>query len=417
MGQAGVLVFFSMMMISFSSFGEEREIPMSVNPSASGEAISNVPASGNITRSWKKDMVIKIHNSCYGTNLRQTSNPLAPSSIIHADLQLKVGTETYDIKVKYPAAVVTHAGMTNSGNKISPMDSSLYSISKGSQKIDLTAGIYGNTIVLKTAIPSTASVGEAGGISTTTRTVELVGKSFVQEVTNCNGGPVYGSYGHSSHTATYACGDYMGKNGPLTTTDVGGISNDQSQIEFSVSFPGETGFCGGYWSPLMLFFSDARPQFNNVSDFPLIPGLKTMWPEKGAPGFFLALDRDHSGKIDKKDELFGDNKTQENGFEVLKKLDSNNDGYIDKNDSVFKDLVLWNDVNGDGKSQKKELSKLSLKVERISLNYNDKKVEPLGKFAEARQFSSFTFKSDGKIKEGEVIDIWLAPAHELLSQK
>lgn len=395
----------------------DRETPISVNPSASGESMSIVPASGNVTRSWKATTIIKIHNSCYGTNLRSVRNPLSPTSVIHSTLNLAIGSETYQIKVSYPAFLVTAQGVTGSGGsgKISPMSSEKYSISEGSKKISMSAGIYGNTVVLNTSIPSLATV-NSSGVVTSDRTVELVGKSFVQEVTNC-GAPLDPTvYGHTAFPVI-DCGQYMGKNGPLSVSESVVVASDQSQIDIKVSFPGQNGFCGGYYSPLMLFFDSSRPRFENVSDFPLVPGFRTWWPEKGAPGYFLAWDRNQSGDIDKKDELFGDSKDAENGFESLRPLDSNKDNWIDNKDELFSKLKLWRDENGDGLSQKGELRSLSEKVERISLRYSNKKVAPLGKNAEAREFSTFTYKVGSKIKTGEIIDIWLAPAQLRLSQK
>src|SRR5207253_11090393 len=164
-------------------------------------------------------------------------------------------------------------------------------------------------------------------------------------------GAVWGSYEWSSYVPTYGCGEFMGKTGTLTAS-VGGIavSTDTSNIEINVSYPGQTGFCGGYWSPLMVFFDDQRPNFDNSSKFPLNPGGETMWPKADHPGWFVSLDRDGNGLIDKKNELFGENEAEAtaNGFDALKKLDSNKDGVIDAKDKEFKNLVLWKDKNGDG---------------------------------------------------------------------
>jgi len=90
---------------------------------------------------------------------------------------------------------------------------------------------------------------------------------------------------------------------------------------------------------------------------------------------------------------------------------------IDRKDKEFKNLVLWNDKNGDGKSDKEEIMKLSKKVIKISLDYKKGILQPIGSYAEARERAKFWYKENGKIKTGEIIDIWLAPAETRLSQR
>lgn len=406
-----VLLLIPFILLGTSVWAAERDFPMSVNTASAGDSVSAAPASGMVTRAGKSEITFKIVNSCFPTNLRGVANPLAPSSIIYATLNVVVNGESYDLKAEYPAYLVTQEGMTGT---IASMNSSKYSISGGG-----SAAIYGNTVLLRTKIPTAVSVDDSGSVTKPPiANVYVNTYNFEQKVTNCGGGAVFGEYGYSSYTPTYNCGDYMGKDGVLTAS-YGGISAsaDNSNVEIYVSFPGQTGFCGGYWSPLMVFFDEARPRFDNRSDFPLNPGGKTMWPEAGAPGWFVATDRDQSGKIDHKDELFGDNGSVQNGFEALKKLDSNKDGFISKKDRSYKKLVLWQDKNGDGISQKDELIKLSEKVMKISLAYEKGVVRPLGKYAEARERSKFWYKEKGKIKKGDIVDIWLSPAETKLSQR
>ncbi|MGZ3771291.1 MAG: EF-hand domain-containing protein [Bdellovibrio sp.] len=399
-------------LLGASASAVEKDFPMSVNSASAGDAVSAAPASGMVTRSGKGEVTVKLVNSCFPVNLRGVANPLAPSSIVKADLVVVINGLEYSLKAEYPAYLVTQAGMTNSSVK--PMDASKYSIQGGG-----TAAIYGNAVLLRTRIPTNVAIDDKGNVTMPlARSAYVKSYNFEQKVTDCGGGAIFGAYGYSTWNPTYNCGAFMGKDGVLTAS-FGGISaaSDESNIEINVSFPGQTGFCGGYWSPLMVFFDNERPRFDNSSDFPLNPGGKTMWPEANSPGWFLALDRDHSGKIDQKNELFGDNDSAENGFEVLKKLDTNHDGFISKKDKDFKNLVLWQDKNGDGICQKEELIRLSDKVTKISLNYEKGVVRPLGKYAEARERAKFWYKEKGKIKKGEIVDIWLAPAETKLSQK
>lgn len=80
---------------------------------------------------------------------------------------------------------------------------------------------------------------------------------------------------------------------------------------------------------------------------------------------FLSLDKNSNGVIDNITELFGSSSVS--GFEALSGYDENGDSVIDQNDAIFSELLVWQDVNGDGISQEDELSHLS-DVGIISIN-------------------------------------------------
>ena len=403
-----------LLLFAEGAFAQVQSLPMSVNTTVSGESVTSAPASGTVTRSGNSTVTVKIVNSCFGTNLRGVTNPLAPSSTITANLTLVIGSKSYPIMVKYPAYLVQNGGMIPANNQITPMDASNYSIPGGG-----SAGIYGNTVILKTPFPTNVNINEAGTITDADPgSVYLQSTSFSQVVGDCNV-VAYGAYGVSSYIPAVGCKAFMGQNGTLSAT-IGGISvsSDKSNVELNVSFPGQTGFCGGYYSPLMVFFDKDRPKFTNVSNFPINGVGTTYWPESNHAGYFLAYDKDGSGKITSKDQLFGDNGKEKNGFEVLKKFDTNHDGVIDRRDKEFDKLVLWQDKNGDGISQPEELIKLSKKVTKISLKYKDDRVRKIAVHAEERQYSVFWYKDvKGKVKKGDIVDVWFEPARQpLLTQ-
>ena len=85
---------------------------------------------------------------------------------------------------------------------------------------------------------------------------------------------------------------------------------------------------------------------------------------------FLALDRNLNGKIDSGKELFGDQNGALNGFLELSKLDWDKNGILNLKDPMFKKLLLFRDLNRDGKSEKGELTPLyKAGIESINLNY------------------------------------------------
>jgi hypothetical protein len=222
---------------------------------------------------------------------------------------------------------------------------------------------------------------------------------------------------------------YPPKNGILGSVQQIDVPPDGETIKISSTFAGMGGscpqagcgnqafvgsFCGSYYSPLMLFFDEKRPHFTGKSRFPLEPGKAFYWVERDAPGYFLAIDRHHNGKITQADQLFGDNGRSVNGFEALKAIDSSGDQKIDRRDRIWKDLVLWRDRNGDGVSQKGEVHPLSaLGVSQIDLRYQGGIPYHWGDRAAEFGHSTFLFRSrSGPSKQGIISDIWFTEAEE-----
>ena len=59
----------------------------------------------------------------------------------------------------------------------------------------------------------------------------------------------------------------------------------------------------------------------------------------------------------------------QSGFKALALYDTNRDGRIDAFDDVFKNLKLWQDRNGDGRTDEGELLSLSdVGIKSINLN-------------------------------------------------
>lgn len=177
------------------------------------------------------------------------------------------------------------------------------------------------------------------------------------------------------------------------------------------SFLGANQFCGSYYSPLMLFFTNEMPKFVGRSSFPLYPNVPVVaWPEAKAPGYFLVHDPSKKGTVVSGKQLFGNSNGFANGFEQLKKHDLNKDFVINKDDAIFAELYLWNDANGNGIGDKSELVTLAEKsVTSISLYYNDQEKISFGPSAEAREKSEFTMLVDGKPMTHKIYDVWLAP--------
>ena len=91
--------------------------------------------------------------------------------------------------------------------------------------------------------------------------------------------------------------------------------------------------------------------------------LKSSWVNSSDG--ILARDIDGDGKITSGAELFGNftklknGELAKNGAQALKDLDDNNDGIFDSNDKAFNEILVWQDKNSDGISQKNELKTLN----------------------------------------------------------
>lgn len=357
--------------------------PSAVNSGAGGGAdFQGVVLSGQATRASQNGITINIANSCFGTNLRHVANPLAESSdiVFYVTLNDKGTVRLY--KITYPAKVVTLNGVDQ-----------VVELPASAVEGGATASYAGNMVRINIPINFTTKVDEEGNIISDFD-VKLQETRFEQKFTVGNGDR----------------GQFMGTNGPLSGNVYTSNSADGKQYSISAFFPGENHFCGGYFSPLMVFFDEKRPLYNAVVDFPLNPSGKTMWPEKGSKGAFIAIDRNGDKKITTADELFGNQGDKyKNGFEALREFDSNKDGVIDAKDKDFGKLLLWFDKNGDGKVQAGELVPLKSRIKSISLKYDGSTANAMGNRAEVRERSTFIFVEKGKEKTGAVEDLWFSP--------
>lgn len=366
--------------------------PHSVSPGIQGETVSTIPTAGTVQRRGRGHVLVRIINSCFGTNLRSVTNPISPDGTINATLVLEAAGEQQTVTISYPGYLV----IKNAADGDTPMALDASALPSGSR-----VSAFGNTVQLDLPVTFTASVSTDGTITKTTDRLKLLSSSFAQAMNSCTGPGA-----RVRHATTYPCGQYMGKSGPLTASiSPAVVAADNSAIEMTVAFPGQNGFCGGFYSPLMVFLDKKRPAFTGISDFPLNPGASTAWPEAGAPGHFIAFDKDGNGKIDAKDELFGETIEYKNGFEALRVHDSNRDGVIDKKDANFRKLMLWSDANGDGISQKGEVVAIGEHLASVSLKY-EKNLRPIGLSAEEREMSTGQTKTK---KTVNISDIWLAP--------
>jgi hypothetical protein len=185
-----------------------------------------------------------------------------------------------------------------------------------------------------------------------------------------------------------------------------GTHSCNTTISFLPRFNGDRGVCGGFKSPLMLFFGKNLPEFRGFSNFKLDEdSFRHTWPEKGNNGYFIVRDINGNDQIDDFREIFTTD-PYTNAFQKLAKYDTNRDDKISKEDKDWDKLLLWNDINGNSKTEKNELVTMKkMGVKSISVNYHDIDVA-FGTRARAETVSDFEYEKNGKIMKGECYDIF-----------
>lgn len=413
--------------------------------SSSTNPFTDIPVMTNTTRSTQDTLTLNIQATCYPTNLRAVANSVSPNAIIKMKGKYSVaGSQTInnqDFFVEFPArAVMMGAGSAPVNITTSATDT--YKL--GFDAFSPSNGVWGNVInnfvsVTLPSITNTSIDTNTGTITSAQNVFQVSNVTFEQRVPTPTAAQLVEMTSFANYqaaAATYLANhgavywisyadwkqsvinqSYMGVTGgldaPLGTASAtsAGLnisqSSDGKTISISASLPGDLTMCGGYYSPLMVFFDKDRPTFENVSDFKMKHDQKTYWPNKNHAGYFVGL-LNKNGKIESHQDLFGEGENIANGFISLGKYDKNKDGKIDAKDPIFKKLVLWKDSEGKGQFKKKDMIYLSKKIQSIDLNYNNN-FEMAGIGAEYRQRSSFSYKQNGKLKTGEIIDVWFKP--------
>ena len=244
-------------------------------------------------------------------------------------------------------------------------------------------------------------------------------------------------------TSPLCAPDWANGNGTGTCSWFYGIYN-QAQVLWSANPSADTstnsngnGACDTTASPLIVSLGDSA-QTNLVLTAPL-SGIKfdiegsnakptayakkqISWlDEKSRQTNYFVVLPNSAGQVNGIDEMFGDNtagptatKYAANGYAALAKWDGRKsngtydaksaDGVIDSKDAVFKDLRLWNDINGDGIAQENELHTLaSMHVTAIDLTY-DPSYKEEDKYGNKVLFKSVVKTDDGNLHL--IFDIW-----------
>ncbi|MEK2690541.1 hypothetical protein [Bdellovibrio sp. GT3] len=339
---------------------------------------------------------LDIYVSCFGTNLRAVPNPISEQSDITATLYyLTAAGGKRKLDITFPATATMRTSASTD------VDLTNATVLDNNTSTRLRARLKGNLIRINLEGAKTIPVDVlATGTNFTkldaldVKSDFLSGITFAQKVTNSN----------SERR-------YMAFDGPITAASNWYASENGKSLTMLAAFPGETSFCGGYFSPLVLKFDDELPKVEKTSKFPLIAnqnGRKISWPTFDDEMYFLVHDQNGNKKVDGGHELFGDINNFQDGFKNLEVYDFNKDGLIDSKDPVFAKLRLWKDSNHDGKSSAKELKTLKqLGVESISVKYTDA-TQDLGPNARLVGPGEFTYKDKkGEEKKGRVWDIFL----------
>lgn len=370
-----------------------------------GPNMSDVIIDSNLTLNNGATTYLNLYVSCYGTNLRSVSNPVSPNAYIRANIKYMAANntlKTYSVRFLAGAALSTAMPFT-----ILTSESEVKDAGGG-----VTAEKFSTVMkdgLIRVAMKQTKSVPldvlaegtQYGALTNTTAKAQTFATiNFEQEMPS---------------GATHQ--QYMGWNGPLTSSIRWYIAENGKDANVYAAFPGQNKFCGGYFSPLMLKFKNPSepPVMKGRSHFPLyVEDVKNppliSWPsfERNEDVYFLIMDKNGNNVVEDGSEMLGDINGYENGFLNLAIYDENKDGVIDAQDSVFEKLILWKDSNHDGKSQRSEIKKLKdMGVTSISLKY-EKTMREVGDSAKILGPGEFSYvDKKGKSQTGAVWDVYM----------
>lgn len=377
-----------------------------------GPNMSDVVIDSNLTLNGSDTTILDIYPYCYGTNLRSVANPVSPAANIKATILYTASdNSTKRFEITFPAG----AAMTSSSlNQDLTSESKVFSETGTTVTEILTARLRDSLI--RVSMKKTKTVGldvlasgtDYGALGNSGDKTNLFKTINFTQIMPANATPQ----------------QYMGWNGPLSASVRWYFSENGKHATVYAGFPGQNGFCGGYFSPLMLKFGelDVHPEIKGTSHFSLTEkarlgkiAQKISWPSflPKEDIYFLALDRNENGIIDDGSELFGDVNGFENGFANLAVYDLNKDGVIDEKDPVFKKLVLWSDKNHDGVCKKSEVIPLSKKgIVSISLAF-DNVMRQVGHSGKLLGPGEFTYKNKKGVEvKGKVWDVFMNLAPE-----
>jgi len=382
----------------------------------------NVSSDSALTRMGGLALILR----CYGTNNRGTTNPLSPNSTLFIGVDNKNTTEKFLIEV--PSKILTTVIKA-------PLDCFAHKIDATKMtEVFLPASettFLATLAQIKTAKNGVAFKCPTGFIKSTDHpepyldyllnagytylfavaTPQTVAAPVAfKEISNAN----IVAQSAQSFGKIIPASEFYGRNGLMsdgTKHDIKAVSNTDSYgntqqgVQITIDYPGQDGFCGGYHSPLMLFFTDKFPHFTGTTKL-INPEKETYWVEENHEGYFLVALENKNSEITN-NNLFGNGGSFKDGFEKLKSFDSNNDSSIDSKDKIFKNLFLWKDQNANGKNDPNEISTLSsMNVTKLNLDYSKTFKAEINSRAIAKGKGLFHFKQKKKAKEGIILDIY-----------
>jgi hypothetical protein len=140
---------------------------------------------------------------------------------------------------------------------------------------------------------------------------------------------------------------------------------------------------------------------------------RVAWTRAGTNVGFLAIDRNGNRSIDDGSELFGNftptsnGQVAANGFVALRDLDQNQDGRVDSADAAYSQLVIWTDLNHDGRSQSDELQSLVTAGVTVLFNeyHESRRVDRNGN--SYRYVGTALVRRNGRDQPRRIFDVYL----------
>ncbi|MBO9665951.1 MAG: hypothetical protein J7501_03995, partial [Bdellovibrio sp.] len=201
---------------------------------------------------------LDLYVNCFGTNLRAVTNPISEQSSIKTTLYyLTAGGNKRRLDITFPAVVTMVKKEDGSLPGMNPTDMTNQTVLDGNPASHTSAVRTGNLIRI-----------ELKGAKIIPVDVQATGADFAKvSSTSENANFLSDISFYQTVPGGAEKKQFMAFTGPITASHSWQVSANGKSLTMLASFPGENQFCGGYFSPIALSFTENTPVVDQKSSF------------------------------------------------------------------------------------------------------------------------------------------------------